>query len=562
MGQQQGRARGSRREKYSSCPSDELLRLARERGLGRRRCSGLLEADRSTLIALLKAYDAGALAANASSNNVYRYSGGVEGIKGSAGYRCDGQSSFETSTDAYRSDLEVMAQILNAPGYKGVDIGGTLWKLALALPEAAEAEHRYPDEFGTTGRTRSDLDLVCEWGGQRHVLRFVSGATSQIEASICNVETEFIDPEQPPQDTRSELTSSLDKMDDPESFEDRESDESSTRAGSSQDQKDVPSSASSTPPTSSRPLAMLRCSSSNSVASMGRCLSSNSLASMGSWAPQKVFAAGGGAHKFAQLFQDNLQMEMIAVKELTAVVDGLIFLMLHGPRSGSLFMASDEDPVPLPWPEPLFPFIVVNIGSGVSILRVDSAKENDYVRVGGTACGGGTFLGLARALTSAQTFEEALQLAEGGDASRCDLLVRDIYGNEGSVSLGLPGSLTAANFGKLCDAPDEDDSFGVCSEQDLARSLLQMVAQQSVLLSSAFARHAGCIDRVFFVGGFVEKENHLARKTIADNFNSLGGRAYFLRHSDFLGALGSLWVGLRDAGASPKDRNWQTSGVM
>jgi pantothenate kinase len=506
----------------------------------------LLEADRATLIALLKAYDAGALAAD-TTNNKFGYGGGAESSKAPAGYWYDGPSSFEVAADWYRSDLEVVAQILDAPGYKGCDIGGTLWKLVLALPENVEADHRYPDEFGTTGRTRPDLDFVCEWGGRHHLLRFVSGATSQIEASIRHFGTE-LDEEKP-------------------SSQDGESDESSTRVGSHESSdasgKDMPSSGSSNPPSPRRSLAERRCQlgSTNSLASMGRCSSYNSLLSM---APQKVFAAGGGAHKFAQQFQDILQMEMVAVKELTAVVDGLIFLMLHGPRSGSLFTASGADSVPLPWPEPLFPFIVVNMGSGVSILRVDSARENDYVRVGGTACGGGTFLGLARALTSAETFEEALQLAEGGDASRCDLLVRDIYGNDGSVSLGLPGGLTAANFGKLCDSPDEDDSSGLCSEQDLARSLLQMVVQQSVLLSSAFARHAGCIDRVFFVGGFVEKENHLARKTIADNFKSLGGCAYFLRHSDFLGALGSLWVGLRDADpdAGSKDRGRQRSGIL
>jgi len=67
-----------------------------------------------------------------------------------------------------------------------------------------------------------------------------------------------------------------------------------------------------------------------------------------------------------------------------------------------------------------------------------------------------------------------------------------------------------------------------------------MVTQQSVLLSSAFARSGGCVDRVFFVGGFVEEENRLARAAIAANFRSLGSRAYFVRHSDYLGALGSL----------------------
>eukprot|EP00913_Durusdinium_trenchii_P009392 g8827.t1 len=60
------------------------------------------------------------------------------------------------------------------------------------------------------------------------------------------------------------------------------------------------------------------------------------------------------------------------------------------------------------------------MGTGVSVLRVDSAQCGDFVRVGGTACGGGTFLGLARLLTSATSFEEALEMASWGDASNAE----------------------------------------------------------------------------------------------------------------------------------------------
>lgn len=50
------------------------------------------------------------------------------------------------------------------------------------------------------------------------------------------------------------------------------------------------------------------------------------------------------------------------------------------------------------------PFILVNIGSGVSILAVRG--ENDYKRISGTSLGGGTFLGLCRLLTRCKSFEE------------------------------------------------------------------------------------------------------------------------------------------------------------
>mmetsp|Transcript_58509 Transcript_58509/g.110132 ORF Transcript_58509/g.110132 Transcript_58509/m.110132 type:complete len:531 (+) Transcript_58509:86-1678(+) len=523
MGQRQGISCRSDAG-YKSRSYDDLLTLANQRGLGRTRRRGLLQADRSTLIALLDAYDIGADAAS-----------------GKMPPQATGQRATAnlSSYPSCSSDLEVIHRMIEAPCIKGLDIGGTLVKMVLALPREVANEHRYPASFGLSGRTRHDLEFTCDFDDSNYVLRFVSGATAQISEAITNVESLY------------ECLAYARRAFGPSNIQDGDEDDRSSFS-SLQDSPLSPS------PTSTRTLA--DCRSGGSVPCLSKPMSSGSVSSLtrsvsslSQLRCQEVFTAGGGAHKFAQLFREALNVELVPVKELAAVVDGLLFLMLHGPRSGGFFVMSDDDEEPcvVPAPEPLFPFIVVNMGSGISILRVDSAAEGDYVRIGGTACGGGTFLGLARALTSAESFEDALRLAEGGDATKCDLLVRDIYGDEGSQSLGLPGALTASNFGRLSETPKHEDEGAeakVCDEKDLARSLLQMVTQQSVLLSSAFARHAGCVDRVFFVGGFVEEANHIARKSIAQNFRSLGGRAYFSQHSDYLGALGSLWACLRADG--------------
>ena len=49
--------------------------------------------------------------------------------------------------------------------------------------------------------------------------------------------------------------------------------------------------------------------------------------------------------------------------------------------------------------EPLFPYLLVNIGSGVSMVKVDGPGA--YERVSGTNLGGGSFWGLCRLLTGA-----------------------------------------------------------------------------------------------------------------------------------------------------------------
>jgi len=368
-----------------------------------------------------------------------------------------------------------------SPALKGLDIGGTVAKLVLATPEDEHMDSC--PHSGALKGCHDELELQCELGDSFCVLRFFSGATAMLGEAL------------------SSMAQGSDDSD-----EDSIGDED--LGGLSR--------------------LVSRESLGESLTFPESEASSGSIRSLDAG---QLPVAGGGAHKFASVFQAALGIEVVTVGELAAVVDGLLFLAEHGPRSGQLFSVDphDGEPAWLPWPEQLFPFMLVSMGSGVSIVRVDSPSVS--VRVGGTACGGGTFLGLVRALTSAKTFKQALRLAEGGNAAKCDLLVRDIYGEGGAASLGLPERLTASNCGRLCEA--------AVAEEDVALSLLQMVTQQSILLASALAQHAGCQDRVFFVGGFLQ-DNSLSRAAICASFNSFGGTAYFLRHAQFLGALGSL----------------------
>jgi type II pantothenate kinase len=65
--------------------------------------------------------------------------------------------------------------------------------------------------------------------------------------------------------------------------------------------------------------------------------------------------------------------------------------------------------------EDIFPYLLVNIGSGVSIIRVDGPGEGQYSRVSGSSVGGGTFWGLCRLLTGLRDFDEMLQLSMQGN---------------------------------------------------------------------------------------------------------------------------------------------------
>lgn len=61
----------------------------------------------------------------------------------------------------------------------------------------------------------------------------------------------------------------------------------------------------------------------------------------------------------------------------------------------------------------LYPYLLVNIGSGVSIVKVEG--EGQYERVSGSSLGGGTFWGLCRLLTKVKNFDEMLELSMKGN---------------------------------------------------------------------------------------------------------------------------------------------------
>lgn len=143
----------------------------------------------------------------------------------------------------------------------------------------------------------------------------------------------------------------------------------------------------------------------------------------------KIMATGGGALKFYELLGDELQVEVRREDEMECLIEGLKFLSLipdevyyfsdelihsvsHGKpvQNGADGVFERPSPDPPRYavsfmgnPTPQLPCLLVNIGSGVSIIRVD--EDGSFERVSGTSLGGGTLWGLLSLLTPAQTFD-------------------------------------------------------------------------------------------------------------------------------------------------------------
>lgn len=168
----------------------------------------------------------------------------------------------------------------------------------------------------------------------------------------------------------------------------------------------------------------------------------------------KIMATGGGAHKFYELFQHTLSVDVQREDEMECLIEGLKFitlipdeayyfsdeliqsvsgtapvpkLVIPTPITPASTNASFERPSPNPPsfavtfesnPTPQLPCLLVNIGSGVSIIKVD--EDGSFERVSGTSIGGGTLWGLLSMLTPATTFDgmSFLTSAECKDSSR------------------------------------------------------------------------------------------------------------------------------------------------
>lgn len=262
-----------------------------------------------------------------------------------------------------------------------------------------------------------------------------------------------------------------------------------------------------------------------------------------------VKATGGGAFRYADLFQQRLGLTFEKEDEMGCLVSGATFLLqelrdeaftfVRGQRSYLSYLGESSE---------LFPYLLVNIGSGVSILRV---TRDGHERISGTNMGGGTFWGLCRLLTGCKSFDEMLALSARGDNANTDMLVGDIYGGvDYSKALGLSATTIASSFGKV--VMDIDKELGEYRREDLALSLLRAISYNIAQIAVLNAMRHG-LKRIFF-GGFFIRGHAYTMDTIsfAITFWSKGElSALFLRHEGFLGALGSFLRYYGDEGQPP-----------
>ena len=161
-------------------------------------------------------------------------------------------------------------------------------------------------------------------------------------------------------------------------------------------------------------------------------------------------ATGGGAFKYYDVIKERLGVDVMREDEMECLIQGLDFFITEIPNEVFTYHDEDQDNL-IQYTDArtdVYPYLLVNIGSGVSMIRVDGPSK--FQRIGGTSLGGGTLWGLLSLLTGARTFDDMLAMADAGDNSTVDLLVGDIYGQGmGYDKIGLSEKTIASSFGKV-----------------------------------------------------------------------------------------------------------------
>ena len=258
----------------------------------------------------------------------------------------------------------------------------------------------------------------------------------------------------------------------------------------------------------------------------------------------RLACTGGGAIKFAAKFEAEAGINIEPTDELAALAKGLDFLLDHARAEVYTYERVDfrtlrgELTTCDQTREGRFPYLVVNIGSGVSILKVQGPTQIE--RVSGTSLGGGTYFGLCSLLTKCTSFAQLLAMCEHGDPTAVDMTVGDIYGAAGYGRFGLDASTVASSFGKMQRHRGVDVTPP--REPDMARALLVMITQNIGQVAYLNAQVHG-IQKIFFVGSFLSRKNTISSQLLAYaiNFWSKGNMsAQFFRHEGYFGSIGSF----------------------
>jgi len=174
--------------------------------------------------------------------------------------------------------------------------------------------------------------------------------------------------------------------------------------------------------------------------------------------------------------------------------------------------------------------LIINIGTGTSVLL----KKQAFKHIGGSAIGGGFFMGFIKLLYNIDDFQKAVKIAETGDRYNIDLKVSDIYEPKDHRINLVFREFTAASFGKIENYFD----FNSVNKEDVINSLICLIGENLGSVANLLAENNN-ISNLVFCGGFL-RDNKILQRILSAICGINKKKAIFLKNSEFCGAIGAL----------------------
>jgi len=176
--------------------------------------------------------------------------------------------------------------------------------------------------------------------------------------------------------------------------------------------------------------------------------------------------------------------------------------------------------------------LIVTIGTGTSIVL----KNESIKHLGGSALGGGFFMGLIKTIFNLDNFLEVINLAKKGNRYNVDLKVSDIYHSDDKRIDLLFREFTAASLGKI----DENFDIKSLKQEDFINSIICLIGENLGTIANAMADDNDVTD-IVFCGGFL-KENKILKKILSLLCKVNKKRGVFLKNSEFCAAIGAFLI--------------------
>jgi len=219
---------------------------------------------------------------------------------------------------------------------------------------------------------------------------------------------------------------------------------------------------------------------------------------------------GGKAFSLYKKYSNETKTNLI--NEFEANIEGLEFLYKH--YKNKALPAS----------------IVVTIGTGTSIVL----KSDNVEHIGGSAMGGGLFMGLIKLLFNMDDYFEAIDLARKGNRFNIDLKVADIYDVEDTRVDKLFREFTAASLGKI----KNDFDIKSLKKEDLINSLIGIIGENIGTIATLMAEKYN-VKNIVFCGGFL-MGNKIVKQILSLLCKFKRKKPVFIENSEYSGAIGAL----------------------